>query len=281
MLPLSAALFLFPIAWVGSLGIALVFLFGPLSGSLINRFGCRVTTIAGGVTCALSLTVASFANSITILFLSYSALFGLGASFVFGSSWIVVSKYFQKRRSLGLGVVGSGQGLGVMALGPFLQYLLGTTDWRSTFRVMAGVVFVVCFVALSYAPVRDGNSGPADMSTEDDSCKKEAPTSKKAQGKFSLDFTVCRIPVVVVIAISAGLEHFGRLTPQIHLVSALAFLVFPRNSIFMITSHVTAYYKCLQQASMSSLMSKKRLEKWKRIKYDRLIQAFATVESLQ
>ena len=172
--------------------------------------------------CIVSLVTASLANSLPVLFITYSVLYGLGSSFVFASSWIVVSKYFLKRRSLALGFVGGGQGLGVMAQGPLLQFLLDTTDWRRTFRIMAGVVSSICLVALSYATVRDTNCEDVHevrqengQSTQEGSLQRP----KDRRGKFSLDFSVCKVPLVVTVAMSAGLQHFGRLTPQIHLVS--------------------------------------------------------------
>ena len=36
-------------AWIGSLAIALIFFAGHLSGALVKRFGCRFTTLLGGI----------------------------------------------------------------------------------------------------------------------------------------------------------------------------------------------------------------------------------------
>ena len=182
-----------------------------------------MTTIAGSMTCALSLAASSFANSSTVLFFTYSVLFGLGTSFVFASSLIVVSNYFQKRRSLALGLVGCGQGLGVMAQGPLLQYLVETTGWRGAFRVISGAIFVFSLVGFSYAPVRDTHSGPVNTEPEIGTSKNETPRPLKGKKKFAVDFSVWKVPAFAFIAISSALEQFGRLTPQIHLASIYSF----------------------------------------------------------
>lgn len=154
-LQLFVCLFLL-IAWIGSLAIAFVFLTGPLSGILICKFGCRLTTLMGALICAASLSIASFAKGLVTLYFSYSIPFGIGTSFVFNAGLVMVSGYFSKRKSLALGVVSAGQGLGVLAQGPLLQTLIDTYGWRTTYRIMSGVIFGICLLGATY----DSNVNP-------------------------------------------------------------------------------------------------------------------------
>ena len=117
------------LAWVGSLAMALTNFCGLASGALIKRFGCRVTTLLGGFLCALSLGLSSLAKNILILFLTYSALYGLGSSCVLSASLNIISKYFKKRRSMATGIAVCGQGGGILILGPLLQTMIDTFGW--------------------------------------------------------------------------------------------------------------------------------------------------------
>ena len=54
--------------------------------------------------------------------------------------------------SLATGVLTAGQGTGVHILGPTLQPLLAATSWKVTYRIMAGIVFVLCSVAVTFDP---------------------------------------------------------------------------------------------------------------------------------
>lgn len=83
--------FLSSSAWVGSLSFAFGLVVAPLGASLINRFACRAVSMAGCLACASGLAVASFASSLTLLFVSY-AVFGCGSGCVLVSSVVVVRR---------------------------------------------------------------------------------------------------------------------------------------------------------------------------------------------
>ena len=101
------------LAWVGSLAMALTNFSGFISGALLKRFSCRVTTILGGLLCSLSLGLSSLATNILTLYLTYSVLYGLGTSCVFSASLNIRSASTSKRGDqwrLGLLLTGKEEG---------------------------------------------------------------------------------------------------------------------------------------------------------------------------
>lgn len=98
------------VALVGSLAMCFTFLFGPVAGIMVQRFGCRVTTIVGGLCCSVGLFCSSLPNNMYILFVSYSLVHGFGSSLIFTACLVVASLYFNKRRSIATGIVTAGQG---------------------------------------------------------------------------------------------------------------------------------------------------------------------------
>lgn len=111
-------------AWVSSITMATLLFVGPVIGVFVNRFGCRLATIIGCLSCAVGLGLGSLAPNITVLNVAFSVPFGLGTSFIYVSSSVTVTHYFSKRRSVALGLVTAGQGLGTMVCGPVLQVLV-------------------------------------------------------------------------------------------------------------------------------------------------------------
>ncbi|XP_068753908.1 monocarboxylate transporter 8-like [Montipora capricornis] len=192
-------------AWVGSLAIALVFFAGHLSGALVRRFGCRFTTLLGGFLCTISLVLSSFAKNILHLYLTYSLLYGLGASFIFSSSLVIISMYFEKRRSLATGIITSGQGCGVLILGPLLQISIDAFGWRITYRIMSAVVPALCLFGLTYSP----NVEIEEVDNIVTQRKKES---------CHVDVSVWKEPKFLAVTLSASIMMFGHLVPQIHLV---------------------------------------------------------------
>ena len=71
--------------------------------------------------------------------------------------------------ALATGIVGSGHALGVMILGPILEILFSTFGWRNTYRMMAGVVFVICLLACLYDPHIENNSAAVTSKETDPS----------------------------------------------------------------------------------------------------------------
>ncbi|KAJ7393160.1 hypothetical protein OS493_006126 [Desmophyllum pertusum] len=193
-------------AWVGSLGIALIFFGGLGSGALVNRFGCRVTTLLGGFLCALSLGLSSLATNIGTLYFTYSVLYGLGTSCVYSANLNIISKYFKKRLSLAIGIVTCGQGGGVLILTPLLQTMIDAYGWQTTYRIMAGVVLVLCLSGLTYSSnVQSEEAESTSVEVKDKGCH--------------IDVSVWKEPEFVATVLSASVMMFGHYVPLIHLVS--------------------------------------------------------------
>ena len=212
----------FPVAWVGSLGIALIFFTGPLTGIVINRLGCRTTSSVGAVTCAVRLVLTSFSNSIFVMYFSYSVLLGVGTSLVFASALVINAKYFDKRRAFATGILGAGWALGLMWLAPILQTLLSAFGWRHTYRIMSAVVFVICLLGCFYKPLVD-NERDAATSIEGDpnltqDTEREALLQKETANHQLLDIGVWKNPAFVKITLLAAVVQFGRYSPLLHQV---------------------------------------------------------------
>ena len=199
-------------AWIGSLSISLGLFFGPFVGTLINRFGCRVVSMTGCLICALSLTIASFAKSLILLYLSYSVL-GMGGICVFLSSMVIVRKCFDKQQSVAVGIASTGQGVGTMVLSQVLQSLIISVQWRNTLRVVAGSLFLNSLFGILYdSKMEASNSG------ESLSCR-EAGQGLQMSQRFTLHCSVWKVPSFLVVVSLFFFMMFGRTIIYVLLVS--------------------------------------------------------------
>lgn len=186
-------------AWIGSLSIALCLFFGPFASSLVNWFGYRAVTITGCLTCSLSVTIASFAGNLIILYVTFGVL-GVGASCVFVSSLGIVTRCFDKRKSIAIGIASTGQGLGTMILSQVLQFLVNAVSWRNALRIVAGALVLNGSLGLLYNP------------SEEDGQRR---TSKR----FTFHCSVWKLPRFLVLAITGFFFMLSRSTMYVHLVS--------------------------------------------------------------
>ena len=201
----------------------MTFFNGHISTALTTRFGCRITSITGGTFCAISLLVSSFANSLFLLLFTYSVLFGFGCSCTYFSGMVVVNQYFSKRLSIAIGILNVGIGGGVLVMGPSLEALTNANGWRSTFRVMAGVIIVLRFLVLTFDPNVEENGKSTSEETAGSEINNESIIYKV---KKVFDLSVWKEPRVISFLLPLFILSFGHYVSLIHMVSQVTDILF-------------------------------------------------------
>ena len=147
------------------------------------------------------------------MYLTYSALYGLGTCFIYNPCFLVIAKYFTEKLSVATGVVSLGASVGVLYTGPLFQVFLDSFEWRNTFRIMAATYVLVCILSLSFNPnveeITTGNSNAERNSNE------EVRDDKTG---ISLYCSVWLFPAYTVIVTSLTIASFGMYIPYINLV---------------------------------------------------------------
>ena len=211
-------------AWVSSLALSMSLFATPLTGQLTEQFGCRLVTMAGALMLIIGLVSTSFVKNIEVMFFTYSTLIGLGACCCRTSSFLIVAKYFNKKRSFATGSVTMGPSLGLFMWGPISQVLLDSAGWRNVFRIMALCCSLVILGSITFNPnveeekilqeTADGNE-TTELNNEDHS---KGFQVRKKKIKI-LDLSVFRIPQYCILVVSFTLMFMCRFIPNIHLVS--------------------------------------------------------------
>jgi MFS family permease len=128
---------------VFSVYMLLYSVFGILGGWALDRYGPRIIVLFMGLFTGLSLLLTSQANSSWQLFISYGLLLAIGV----GPAYIVVMstalRWFDKKRGLALGIVGSGTGLGTLLVAPFATYLISNFGWRMAYIIIGSIAWLV------------------------------------------------------------------------------------------------------------------------------------------
>jgi len=126
---------------------------GPLAGWTIERFGLRLSVLAGvaGLSAVVA-ACASITGAAWQLYLLYGlmALLGAGAGAV---SWtyLIVNR-FEKTRGLALGVALSGTGLAAMLMPRIAAFGLGQGGWQASYLILGAyglfVILPLCALLL-------------------------------------------------------------------------------------------------------------------------------------
>ncbi len=109
---------------------------GFMWGTLSDRYGARLVTLAGAVLLGLALVLASRATSLLEFELEYGIVIGLAAGSFFAPMIATTMRWFDRQRSLAVSLVSAGVGVAPMTISPFARWLISSYDWRTAMLVI-------------------------------------------------------------------------------------------------------------------------------------------------
>jgi oxalate/formate antiporter len=97
-----------------SVFIVLQTFLSPLQGHLIEKFGPKLLLAAGGIMTGLSWVLASSADTLMSVYLTYGVLGGIGTGIIYVGIVGLMVAWFPDRRGMAAGVVAAGYGMGAV-----------------------------------------------------------------------------------------------------------------------------------------------------------------------
>lgn len=155
-------------SWIASILVGVTLGTGPIAGILVNKFGCRLVTIAGAVLASASLFVSIYAPNVQTLYVTIGLGAGLGFGLIYLPAIVCVTGYFEKRRSFATGIAVCGSGIGTFAFSPFVEYLINELSWQNSLIILAGLMLNCVVFGALFRPLED-NTVPetCEMDAED------------------------------------------------------------------------------------------------------------------
>lgn len=110
---------------------------GPISGFLADRVGPRWVVAFGMLVIGAGLFLASRAEVLWQIYLSYGLGIGIGVGFTYVPAIGAVQRWFNKRRGLATGLAVAGIGSGTLVMPPLAAALIELTGWRGSYVLLA------------------------------------------------------------------------------------------------------------------------------------------------
>lgn len=194
---------------MSSLAVSTYYLFFPLGSVLGERYGCWVVALLGNLACAVGLLSSSFVTSLPMLYLTYSLVWGMGASFVYFADLLILTKYFKARLAFANGIMALGGAIGGSVLNPTMQQLFIHLGLSNTFRVLSGAFLLLSGFGLVYRPRR--GVWPQD---------KDVTTAHKEK-KRVFDWEILENKAFIMWIVVIFVFMLGYMVPFVHLVSSV------------------------------------------------------------
>jgi OFA family oxalate/formate antiporter-like MFS transporter len=133
-------------AFVSTINMVFLAVMYNVAGTMISRVGARTIAIIGGLCFSGGFFLASFATSLTALYLTAGVLVGLGLGFGYLPPLAVGFKWYPEARGLvsglAVGIFAAGSGI----VGPIATTLVTNFGWRDTFQIVAAAYLVLTMV---------------------------------------------------------------------------------------------------------------------------------------
>jgi MFS family permease len=116
----------------------------PFVGRVVDHYGARLVISVGAAITGSGFVFLSVMHSLWHLYIAY-ALVGVGLAAVGPvSASAIVSKWFQQRRGLAIGITSTGIGVGGLVLAPFIGgYLIPCFGWRVSYLTLAFLTWLL------------------------------------------------------------------------------------------------------------------------------------------
>jgi OFA family oxalate/formate antiporter-like MFS transporter len=164
--PLAAALGATPagLQVTFSLLIVLQTFFSPFQGWLVDKFGPKMLIATGGLLSGLSWVLASYAASLTMLYLTYGLIGGLGTGIVYVGVVGQMVGWFPDRRGFAAGVVAAGYGMGAIVTTFPITNSLAAVGYQMTllqYGAVFGLIGLLAALGLKPAPTAAATAAAA------------------------------------------------------------------------------------------------------------------------
>jgi OFA family oxalate/formate antiporter-like MFS transporter len=133
-------------SWVFTIAIVCFALSFIVAGRLQDVKGPRICALIGGLLVSAGFVLCSYTSSLSGLYIMFGVMVGIGNGFGYATPTPVASKWFPDKRGLVVGLMVGGYGAGSAILGPLATQLILDVGWRSTFRILGAVFFVMTMI---------------------------------------------------------------------------------------------------------------------------------------
>lgn len=117
---------------------------GPIGSALVDKYGCQSMTVLGGLICTVGFFLSAYSRSIGVMYVTFGVIGGLGLGLCFVTAVVSIAFWFEKRRTIALGLAASGTGFGTVVFSPLSTRLLFEYGWRGTLLIIAGFFANMC-----------------------------------------------------------------------------------------------------------------------------------------
>lgn len=122
---------------------------GFLSGKLQRIIRPSIQILIGGCLLGLGWFLAGFANTVSLLYLTFGIVGGLGSGLIYNTAIAIAVRWFPDKRGLANGIVVGGSGLAPLLFAPYGSFLIDNMGVASAFKIV-GVTLIAIYLVFCW-----------------------------------------------------------------------------------------------------------------------------------
>ncbi|MDE0794781.1 MAG: MFS transporter [Alphaproteobacteria bacterium] len=187
---------------------------GILMGYLLDRVGAVVLPLIAACAIATGSVLTTFVDEQWQLFAIYFVLFGfLGQGSLYAPLMANISRWYDRRRGMVVGIVASGQSLSGIVWPPIFGVAITEIGWRNGFIgfgiIAACIMLPLCMVFARKPPALDTLHAAEDLDSTDakGNARRGARKSDTSLSTFQLQMVLCAAIIGCCISMALPLAH--------------------------------------------------------------------------
>ncbi|KAF5246703.1 hypothetical protein FANTH_6773 [Fusarium anthophilum] len=137
------------LAWITTLQIFVLFMFGPAVGKMIDVYGCRKILLPFSIMAVFSVCMLSLCTKYWQVMLAQGVAFGLAAAGLSLPAMATATQWFSTKKGLAVGIVSAGSSLGGVIYPCMIPRLIEEVGFANSVRwtaLLQGVLLVIANV---------------------------------------------------------------------------------------------------------------------------------------
>ncbi|KAK2697831.1 hypothetical protein QWA68_002875 [Fusarium oxysporum] len=134
------------LAWITTLQIFMLFMFGPAVGKMIDVYGCRKTLLPFSIMAVFSVCMLSLCTKYWQVMLTQGVTFGLAAAGLSLPAMATATQWFSTKKGLAVGIVSAGSSLGGVIYPCMIPRLIEEVGFATAVRwtaLLQGILLVI------------------------------------------------------------------------------------------------------------------------------------------
>ncbi|GFO38070.1 monocarboxylate transporter 14 [Plakobranchus ocellatus] len=143
------------VSLISSIHYAVLLGFGPVTSSLMGFLSIRKLCLAGAALVSIGIFCMPLFVFLPTMYLFFGVFAGLGGCLIYLPSHVLSGLYYDKYRSLAVGVATAGQGMSAIVMPLVVGLLIKEFTWRGSLFILAGLHLHLFIFALLMVPPPD------------------------------------------------------------------------------------------------------------------------------